>query len=128
VIKYVNFPNVFKGGLKSFEERPCSANAKIRFLEDFVCVYAYFSSSKLHQHIVSLRIQLIPPDEYLTWKSEWLAAMGRCQRGVNFGAISCCKFLPYFFLTLFLNNSVISWQLKIKIIFDFYNFLKKFHS
>jgi hypothetical protein len=54
--------------------------------------------------------------------------MGRCQRGVDFGAVDLkrakesCKFLLYFFLTLFLNNPVILWQLKTKINFDPTNF------
>jgi hypothetical protein len=59
--------------------------------------------------------------------------MGRCQRGVHFGAVDLekveesSKFFPYFFLTLFLNNPVILWQLQIifELISDFsYNFLR----
>jgi hypothetical protein len=52
---------------------------------------------------------------------------GRCQRRVHFGAVGLkrgeesSKFLLYFFLTLILNNSVILWLLKTKIIFDLTN-------
>jgi hypothetical protein len=64
--------------------------------------------------------------------------MGRCQRGVHFGAVGLktgeerSKFpIANFCFTFFLHyfyNSVILWQLKTKISDLSNNFLKKFHS
>ncbi len=57
-------------------------------------------------------------------------SMRRCQRGVCFSAVSLkrgfsglqCKFLPKFFLTLFLNNFIVIWHLKTKVTFELTNF------